>query len=235
MDSHLLDWIASVDRSTTICLNGIELLPHALVQILNGLAVNAMPRGLPIFLPFAWIWRSADANRRNRMLAGVLATCVAVFLSIELQHHLQIHVRPFLDRSLAITVLKPDLKGGWDHPWSFPSDTATLYFALAAIVFRENKLLGALSFAWAVLVVGVLRVVIGFHYPTDIVAGVVLGVGTVLLARQVGFDHLLGRVTRRLSPAVADAAVLVFLLDAYSLFPGAQGILHVASDFIHTV
>src|SRR5205814_5579420 len=49
----------------------------------------------------------------------------------------------------------------WDRLGSFPSDTATLFFALATIILIENRLLGVLCLVWAMMTAGVARVEIG--------------------------------------------------------------------------
>jgi undecaprenyl-diphosphatase len=63
---------------------------------------------------------------------------------------------------------------------SFPSGHATLYFALATGIFILHPRLGKYYF---VLATGVAlsRVILGVHYPRDIVAGALIGVGASLL------------------------------------------------------
>lgn len=59
---------------------------------------------------------------------------------------------------------------------SFPSDHAALAFALAAGIFAVNRVLGGLSFLVAFLSDGLARVYAGFHYPSDVAAGALLGI-----------------------------------------------------------
>jgi undecaprenyl-diphosphatase len=68
----------------------------------------------------------------------------------------------------------PDCPAAGD--WSFPSNHATLAAALAVgiLLVRLRLRLGALAVLVAV-VVGVLRVLAGAHYPHDVVAGGALG------------------------------------------------------------
>lgn len=56
----------------------------------------------------------------------------------------------------------------------FPSDHATASFAIAVAIFLRNRRWGAVALlAAAVLSVG--RVAIGVHFPSDVLAGAVLG------------------------------------------------------------
>ena len=56
----------------------------------------------------------------------------------------------------------------------FPSDHATASFAIAAAILLRSRRWGYLTLAMAV-VLSVGRVAMGFHYPTDVIAGAALG------------------------------------------------------------
>lgn len=58
---------------------------------------------------------------------------------------------------------------------SFPSGHATLYFALATGIFILHPRLGKYYFVLATLV-ALSRVILGVHYPRDIIAGALIGV-----------------------------------------------------------
>ncbi len=62
-----------------------------------------------------------------------------------------------------------------DSLYSFPSGHVTFFFAIAtALYFYHRKL--AYAVALFGLAVGLARVDIGYHYPIDIVGGMVLGI-----------------------------------------------------------
>lgn len=58
---------------------------------------------------------------------------------------------------------------------SFPSSHSIVAFACAYALYCYNKKLGVIAFVVAVLI-AVARVVVGVHYPSDVLAGAVLGV-----------------------------------------------------------
>ena len=58
---------------------------------------------------------------------------------------------------------------------SFPSGHATFFFALSAVVFLKNKKLGILFLIGSFLI-SIARVFIGLHWPSDILAGALIGV-----------------------------------------------------------
>jgi undecaprenyl-diphosphatase len=71
---------------------------------------------------------------------------------------------------------------------AFPSGHATFYFALAGALFVYDKKLGAAAMVVATLI-GCARIAAGIHWPLDIAAGAVLGVGVAgllqLLVRNI--------------------------------------------------
>jgi undecaprenyl-diphosphatase len=64
---------------------------------------------------------------------------------------------------------------------SLPSDHATLFFGLALSIYLVSRRAGLLAFGHVLLVVGFARVYLGYHHPTDILAGALIGAGMVLL------------------------------------------------------
>jgi membrane-associated phospholipid phosphatase len=202
-------------------LGGNDVHNKFLWSIVN----NALVRGFPIFLPLVALWFSGDCRKRqSRMLAGLLAACLATVLSLWSQYHIVPHTRPFLDPTLHLNIAE---QWPFEHQGSFPSDTATLYFSLAAIVLLENRLLGYFCFLWTLAIIGVPRVAFGWHYPSDIVGSFVLGPGCVYLFNKIPylvtlFEHVLKLFEGRMY--IVHALLFIFLADAYNLFLGLQAI-----------
>ncbi len=84
-----------------------------------------------------------------------------------------IHFRP---RPFIAHAFEPLISLRWVDA-SFPSGHATAAFALAATVMRYDRLWGSVFMVFA-LFVGWSRVFVGVHYPSDVVAGALLGVAS---------------------------------------------------------
>ncbi|MGV7221374.1 MAG: phosphatase PAP2 family protein [Nitrospinales bacterium] len=70
---------------------------------------------------------------------------------------------------------------GWS---SFPSDHAVLFFAIAAGLFFISKRIGLFALTYSILIISLPRVYLGLHYPTDILAGGIIGIGIGGLATK---------------------------------------------------
>ena len=67
---------------------------------------------------------------------------------------------------------------------SFPSGHATFFFALSGVVFAYNKKMGTLFFLLSAVIV-VSRVMAGIHWPSDILGGAAIGIGSAYLVMRL--------------------------------------------------
>ncbi len=138
------------------------------------------------FLAFfwgCWLQPVPDLTRRRKIILSTLVGCaVAILAARLLALNLPFRGRPLNDDS--IHFLHPF--GTSQHTletWSsFPSDHAALFFGLATGCFMLNRRVGILAATYAFVCVMLPRVYLGFHYPTDILAGGMIGVAAVSLA-----------------------------------------------------
>ncbi|MDP9128362.1 MAG: phosphatase PAP2 family protein [Pseudomonadota bacterium] len=148
---------------------------------------------------FAWFYRSAsetseqEAHRQTHLVIVLIGSITAVILSRILQMVLHVHQRPVL-ANLGLdfpSVVDPSTVNAWN---SFPSDHAMLFFALATGIWQINRAAGGVGLAWTIFVVCLPRVYLGIHYPSDVVAGAVLGVLTMLAFERLPFRGIAARV-----------------------------------------
>jgi membrane-associated phospholipid phosphatase len=218
-----------MDTEILVALNSFFLSDQQKGFFILFLGNNPVARGFPIFFSFVAIWFSADCDkRRSRMLIGLLATCFATVTSVWLQRHFTSHLRPLLDPALHLQIGDSRMIEGWDRLGSFPSDTATLFFALVTIIILENRLAGLICLSWSLMTAGVARIALGYHYPSDIVGSLVLGPASVCLFDSVPyFRAMFERALKAFQGRMYIVHVLLFLFlaEAYNLFLGFQGIL----------
>jgi membrane-associated phospholipid phosphatase len=135
-----------------------------------------------VFVALLWfLWfRTTDTDVRAHLLIGTTAASLAGISSRLLQIGLPTHLRPLHTPALGFVPpigVEPDVL---NHFNSFPSDHGAIYFGLALVIYRIHSPLGIAAFAWA-MIVNVARVYDGYHFPSDVLGSVGLGVLVVSL------------------------------------------------------
>ena len=135
---------------------------------------------LGCFLLWAW-FADRDEHSRLKMIAGIGAIVCATGLSKLLQVLLHFHARPFAVAADLGYNVPHNVFARWGDGNCFPSDTATVYFAVAAVIFSVSRAWGWAAFVWVAAVIALPRVYLLYHWPSDIIAGCALGVAMVAL------------------------------------------------------
>ena len=182
----MLTFIYQFDRTVVSFLNQFvnrsELLDRGAGVVVSTYLISSML--LIACICYLWFREAGTLgnNERPMMVREFVGVCVAGPLSRCLQLLLKFHPRPFHDSALHFRVpagVHPDEFNHWS---SFPSDHAAVYFALAALIIFHSRRLGVI--AWIVSAIAVFpRVYLGYHWPSDIVGGAIVGVACVWMSR----------------------------------------------------
>lgn len=92
---------------------------------------------------------------------------------------------------------------------SFPSDHAVFMTAMATAIWFVDRRVGVFAFSWAVVVILLPRILLNYHFPTDILAGAVLG---AMLGAAVMSAPVPAPLARRLEAAETTAPHLLYPL-----------------------
>ncbi len=110
--------------------------------------------------------------RRFKFLITAIAAAVVARLGVKTLIIAFVHrARPFVALPDVRTLITPD---AGENLQSFPSGHAIFFFALAAVAYHYDRRLSAVLYAGALLM-GIARVAAGVHWPSDILAGALLG------------------------------------------------------------
>lgn len=170
------------------------LFDHAI----NTLSQLDLFKGIVLMGLFWFTWAYVKPNQtarerdeRHEKLVNILIISLLIGgLSRGLQLGLHVHKRPLLsDLHLPFPVLEAGTDGlnGWN---SFPSDHSMLFFALSTGLWTINRRAGLVAFIWSAVVIDFPRVYLGIHYPSDVVAGAILGIGCMLGFQRVRLTRL---------------------------------------------
>ena len=125
-----------------------------------------------------WAWfhpnQKLDSNRES-VIAAITLSFVAIFFARILARCLPFKVRPISNPELGFQLpfgVKPETL--WELN-SFPSDHAVMFFALSTVLLFISNRLGITALLFSFFVICLPRVYLGFHYPTNILAGALIG------------------------------------------------------------
>ena len=125
-------------------------------------------------------FREYRAQNGHLVLFAFASALIARFGVVELIRLFYNRPRPF-EALEGVTKLIPHSVG-----FAFPSGHATFAFALAAAVAYYYPKTSILFFL-AALAISVSRVAAGLHWPSDIMGGVIVGIGTAIILKYIIF------------------------------------------------
>lgn len=186
-----------------------------------------------VFVAFYW-WLWFDGRtRRREVVVGLLGGVVAVLVSRALQVGLPFHPRPLHMPGLGLHVplgVDPTTLNTFS---SFPSDHAVLFFALAVPLWARSRRLGVAAMVWTLVVICLPRVYLGYHWPSDVIGGAVVGVALAVVLRPVLLaSRLPDRITRfeTTHPAAFYATSCLVTLELAVMF---YDLRHFAINAMH--
>jgi len=142
---------------------------------LNGLVelITMLGEEMLLVVLIVILWFAFDKKAAQRLAFGVLAS---LGVNSVLKNLVQLP-RPFA--SGEVTCVRPETATGY----SFPSGHTQNFAAWGTLVAAQLKRRWVSAVAAVlILLVGLSRIYLGAHYPSDVVAGMALGVGMALLS-----------------------------------------------------
>ena len=103
------------------------------------------------------------------LLKAIIAAVFTRFVLVEIIRWLWFRPRPFITNNVNLLIDYSAKEA------SFPSGHASFYFALSTIIYFYNKKIGIIFYIASLFIV-LARVFVGIHWPSDILAGAVMGI-----------------------------------------------------------
>nr|WP_244817264.1 phosphatase PAP2 family protein [Caballeronia sp. Lep1P3] len=189
----------------------------ALTHAVRTIADFYLFKGLfPLALLWAlWFSPSDTVQERREMVVATLASgLVAFVVGRFLAHALPFRVRPIYDANLHLAFPLQGETERFLRTWSsFPSDHAALWMAMAVGIFLVWRWLGAIAILQCALLVCFPRVYLGLHYPTDVIAGAIIGAITAwAMTREPVRKRFAPAIVRFIETRPAVGYMLAFVL-----------------------
>jgi undecaprenyl-diphosphatase len=225
-------FIHQVDVRLYLFLNGFAG-DWALDRLVAEEETNQLLKG-GLFLALYWrAWFRPDpaqGQRRRRLVVAAAATLSALAAARMLATMMPFRIRPMFEQGLRHVPFAVPIQPNMEAWSSFPSDTATYFFALAIGLAYVERATGTFLIAAAATWISIPRLYIGLHYLTDILGGAVLA---ALIVRRAMRSEW---VERRIATPIVEWAescpgtfyALGFLLsmEMANLFDATRALMH---------
>jgi len=165
MDDRIQDLINGLAGHAGLLDEAMKLLATALIFLV-----------VPLMLAL-WFW-PANAPLRalnQRVAAAAVAAAILALGVASLAGHAYAGERPFVSDPGTRLLVQHSADN------SFPSDHATVSFAVAGTIIWWRRLAGGLVM-FAAALIGLARVFVGVHWPSDILGGAIIGLAAGSIA-----------------------------------------------------
>jgi membrane-associated phospholipid phosphatase len=210
--------VNSFDSSIILYVNQFARRSALFDEAIRATAqLDLLKGGLFIFL-FAWFWctKAVDRQRHREVIfATIVASFCAIILGRLLALGLPFRVRPMNRTDIAFVAPYGEILPfrGWS---AFPSDHAMLFAALATGLWFISPVVGLVMHVYAATFIGLPRLYLGWHHPTDLLGGAALGILLGVVANSTSVRPRITRLPLRL------AEVRPSLFYALSIFVLSQ-------------
>ena len=178
----LMTLIEQIDHALVLAVNQFAGRSIVLDKLVNGFLAKA---GGVFVAALCWIWFETDetgahTHRRN-VVTALLAFMVVAGALWLLKANLPFRAGPLNDPDLGLRVPFGVDPTSVNYLSAFPSGHAGFFFALSVPLWMRSRWLGAAAAVWVSLTICLPLLYRGDHWPSDIVAGAVVGVALMLL------------------------------------------------------
>jgi undecaprenyl-diphosphatase len=181
----------SVDKGIVVFLNSLVQKSGGFDQILVLISSNSLIKGVVVIAGFWSLWfhdtkqQNPALQRDSRTtLLTTLLICAPMLAAIRIMATLlPYRVRPVLVQELHLAraaTLDVNNLAKWS---SFPSDNAALFLGLAAGLYLVSRRMGIAMYIYTSIFILLPRLILGIHYPSDVVVGALIGILVVQLVR----------------------------------------------------
>jgi undecaprenyl-diphosphatase len=208
------------DSKIMVFLNGFARKSFAFDSFMHVLSTNYLIKGGIFVTMLWWVWfRNGENNTKTRehIISMIIASFSAILIARFLALTLPFRPRPLKDLEIFYVIPYSMTRDSLEVWSAFPSDHAALFFAFAAGLMFVSRFMGVFALLYAFFIICFPRMYLGLHYPTDIIAGAMIGVGMAFLANTAHVNNYMVKPTMRWHHDHPSSFYAVFFLLTFSI------------------
>lgn len=221
----------SFDHVTLGFINSFARHSVAFDEFVGFVNRNDLIKGGVIMALVWWGWfknNGKNQDRREAILAAMLSGFMAIVAGRLVASALPFRLRPLHDASIHFVLpygASPNELKLWS---SFPSQHTLFFTALGVGMMYISWIAGAFIILHMLVFIALPRVYLGFHFPSDILGGLVIGTVVAILMNIRAVRH--AYASRVLAwhdrhPSAFYAMFFIVTLQLSSMFSGALDLL----------
>ena len=232
------------DASILSQFNSVAQTSHIFDLMLWEISENHLLKGaVPItLLWFFWFNNKKGDNKvtssivRDQVIITLLSSLFAIFIGRVLALTLPFRTRPLENIGLHFVIPYGVGHRAFGSMNSFPSDHATFMFSLVTGIWLISRKIGFATFFYVTMIVLLPRIYLGLHYPTDILAGALIGfLISLILHKNKKFKNLVVKPIITFSEKSPALFYTLFFLSTYeiaSMFDEIRSLYHITGQII---
>ena len=181
---------------------------------------NHLVKAGVLLIIFWWGWFKESNNQayvRVHMISTLFGCFIAMILARALALLWPFRLRPLHQEDLNFLLpngMRPTTLEEWS---SFPSDHAALFYALSTGMFFISKRVGIGALVYTTLLIGLPRIYLGLHYPTDVIVGALIGIMSALLCNTMIFTEKISQPILNWSRLKPEIFFPIFFIISYQI------------------
>jgi undecaprenyl-diphosphatase len=184
MTDALLSYLRDIDETLFRAINGF-CGRNGIFDLFVSIIESPHLKGLAFTSTFGMFWfqrAKGLARQRETLVLLFFAVLISLVLARSLANGLPFRTRPMYTPGIGFREplfrMDPSLVE-WS---SFPSDTAAVLFVMTTGFWLLSRYWGLLWACFSIITAVFARVYFGYHYPSEVAAGALIGIGVMIAA-----------------------------------------------------
>jgi undecaprenyl-diphosphatase len=188
-----------------------------------------------ILIWFLWFKNNHSSfEKRERIIATLISVFFVMVITLGIAGLCPFRVRPFLNPEFVF--ISPDSTASYISKLSsFPSDHAALFVSISTGFFFVSRKTGLFALLYTVIFILFPRLYLGYHYPTDLIVGSLIGACITILFNRSKAILLL--ISKQIMPSIEKypsffySILFLVTYEIADLFAGSRNILSFLYSF----